>query len=89
MMDILKLHVLNVYFYLTQEQLEMPGPPPAYETVVEGPPNIKDCHSLQVSYDFCKCIASLATIFMCVYRNIQFTTRLYDLHGLKTDTTHE
>ncbi|XP_021183029.2 uncharacterized protein LOC110371217 [Helicoverpa armigera] len=32
---------------LIQEQMELPGPPPAYETVVEGPPNIKDCPSLQ------------------------------------------
>ncbi|KAJ8717392.1 hypothetical protein PYW08_005791 [Mythimna loreyi] len=32
---------------LQQEQVEIPGPPPAYETVVEGPPNIKDCQSLE------------------------------------------
>ncbi|XP_075980941.1 uncharacterized protein LOC142979724 [Anticarsia gemmatalis] len=32
---------------LHQEQLEMPGPPPAYETVVEGPSDYKDCHTLQ------------------------------------------
>ncbi|XP_059059619.1 uncharacterized protein LOC131852894 isoform X2 [Achroia grisella] len=32
---------------LTQAQMELPGPPPAYDTVVDGPSSHQKCHSLQ------------------------------------------
>ncbi|CAB3242349.1 unnamed protein product [Arctia plantaginis] len=34
-------------FVHSQEQVEVPSPPPAYETVVEGTSIQKDCHTLQ------------------------------------------
>ncbi|XP_026743718.1 uncharacterized protein LOC113505293 isoform X1 [Trichoplusia ni] len=57
---------------LLQEQVEIPGPPPAYETVVEGPPP-KDNDTLQVRGNY------LITIFL----NLVIKRRLSCLNKLR------
>lgn len=50
-----KMYPDKQYFIIQilQVQMDVPGPPPAYESVVEGPSNHKDCtYSLQVFFQY-------------------------------------